>query len=78
MGIQSLRSEDAQTAIRYFTQALSMQSNYPEAHLGLGLAYMSSGQFDKARQELEFLKQLSPDMAANLTALIQDHLSQDN
>jgi Tfp pilus assembly protein PilF len=65
--------KDAQTATRYFTQALSMQPDYPEAHLGLGLAYMMSGQFEKAKREWELLSNASPDMAVKLNAMIQAH-----
>jgi Tfp pilus assembly protein PilF len=73
MGIQSLRLKDGQTAALYFTQALSMQPDYPEAHLGLGLAYMMSGQFEKAKREWELLSNASPDMAARLNAIIQTY-----
>ena len=52
-----------------------MQPDYPEAHLGLGLAYMMSAQFEKAKREWELLSNASPDMAAKLNAIIQTYSS---
>jgi DNA-binding winged helix-turn-helix (wHTH) protein/TolB-like protein/Tfp pilus assembly protein PilF len=56
--IQGYRPDEG---ITYLKAALEMDSNFIEAHWGLGLAYLQKREFDRAIEEIEKAKALSPD-----------------
>jgi len=47
--------------ITYLKAALEMDANFIEAHWALGLAYLQKREFDRAIEEIEKAKELSPD-----------------
>ena len=51
---------DANTAVRAFTQALSINPNLAVAHFGIAMAYISGGQPEHAQPHLETAMRLSP------------------
>ncbi len=51
---------DANTAVRAFTQALSINPNLAVAHFGIAMAYISGGQPEPAQPHLETAMRLSP------------------
>jgi tetratricopeptide (TPR) repeat protein len=47
--------------VRFFTRALELDSNYPDAHLYLGIYYLQYGEPENARFHLEVAKELDVD-----------------
>jgi Flp pilus assembly protein TadD len=60
-------------AFKAYDACLKLQPDYEPAHEYLGEAYIVSGDMDKARAELEWLKSHKSDLAGRLELAIQNH-----
>ena len=52
VAVSSRLEGDFDQSIQYYNEILAKYPNFPEAHLGLGIAYKSKGEFSKAAQYL--------------------------
>ncbi len=52
-GTEALDRGDTETALRYMRDALSIDTEIPEVHLGIAKVYMATGQKNKARHHVE-------------------------
>ena len=55
---------DANTAERYFTQALARAPNFPSAHIHMGLSKILQGESTAAHQHWDYVISLEPDSTA--------------
>lgn len=69
MGVVCVRSERPKEAIEFLTKALLVNSNDPETHNNLGLAYKELKRFDEARSAFESSVKLNPEQPATLNNL---------
>lgn len=74
-GMIALDLEDYEKAVQHYTTAVTLEPNNMKAQFGLGLAYKTLGQFDKAEDPLKKSVELS-DGALEPTRLLVDILWQ--
>jgi tetratricopeptide (TPR) repeat protein len=68
-GLLSYYQRDYEAAVQHLRAALAMDPNFGQAYLALGLAYLSSGQLQKAIEVFEGVSRLAQDSPPALAAL---------
>jgi len=58
IGLAYLRQEDLLSARRYFKQAIALDSDYYQSHLGLGYVYLKRDEYSSATTSLERSREL--------------------
>ena len=74
LGILSMQSAQYEKAVGRFQELLALYPKDTRARFYLGLAYKELGQNDKARQELELVRQTDTDPAVQAT--VRDYLAE--
>ncbi len=69
LGLLNYYQRDYETAVQNLRAVLAMDPNFGQAHLALGLAYLSSGQPQKAIEVFEGVNRLAQDSPPALAAL---------
>lgn len=72
LGMFSVQSNQNARAIDWLKQLLEVNPKHVQGHLLLGVAYMSRGEKDEARQQFEIVKQLDKDPA--VIAVVDSYL----
>ncbi len=57
-------------AVEAYKAAIAIKHDYAEAHFSLGVAYLTQGNRSAAKAEYDILKNLNPQLANQLDALI--------
>ncbi len=60
LGFSYLTKKESKEAIEAFSKSIALDQSSALPHLGLGLAYISQGNLEKGRTELEYAVQLEP------------------
>ncbi len=68
LGMLSIQSGQYDKAVGYMDRLVTVNPNHIQGNLLLGVAYMNTGNKEKARQQFEKVKQLDKDPAVQATA----------
>ena len=68
-GIKYYDNNEYDKAISHLKKAISLDSNYPEAHYRLGLLYLTIGKLNQGKLELEKALKIKPDLIPAMEAL---------
>ena len=77
-GFAALRAGDTAAAFEAFSDALQLNANSPEAHLGMGLTRAAKGNYPSAQTELENALRLKADPRLSLYNLAISHVRVNN
>ncbi len=70
LGLSYIELKRYSEAIEVYRQVIKIEPNYPDAHYGLGLAYLQNGQKQKTLEEYQILKRINFEWSKKLLDLI--------